>query len=173
MSDDLDFIDGEEDNVEHTYLTFQVGGEEFAVPVVHVTEIVRLQRSFAVPDVPAYIKGVINLRGKVIPLLDVRARFGLAEAAFDDRTVIVVLELGETFTGLVVDGVSEVVEIMPEQIDARPKWRSQTGGSSMVSGVGKRGNTVSFILDVNALVGAELALATSKGAAAQAAATPA
>jgi purine-binding chemotaxis protein CheW len=151
MSQDDDALDIEEDNVEHTYLTFYVGGEEYAVPVTHVTEIVRLQKSYAVPDVPSYIRGVINLRGKVIPLLDVRSRFGLPEEPYTDRTVVVVLELGDSATGLVVDGVSEVAEILPEQVELRAGMKS-IGRSSMVKGMGKRASRVSFILDVGALL---------------------
>jgi purine-binding chemotaxis protein CheW len=152
--DDIDAIDEEEDNIDNTYLTFTVEGEEYAVHVSHVTEIVRLQKSFAVPDVPSYIRGVINLRGKVIPLLDVRSRFGLAEAAYTDRTVVVVLEVGDTATGLVVDGVTEVAEIPPEDIDTSAV-RAKAGKTSMVRGMGKRAERVSFILDVPFLLAAE------------------
>jgi purine-binding chemotaxis protein CheW len=147
-------LDDDDGNIEHTYLTFHVGGEEYAVPVAFVTEIVRLQRTFTIPDVPEYIRGVINLRGKVIPLLDVRSRFGLAQAAYNDRTVVVVLEIASTPTGLVVDGVSEVAEILPEQIDARGV-RSR-GHPAMVKGMGKRASGVCFILDVDALLDAQL-----------------
>jgi purine-binding chemotaxis protein CheW len=151
-AEELDLLDDDDGSLEHTYLTFHVENEEYAVPVVHVTEIVRLQKTFAVPDVPSYIRGVINLRGKVIPLLDVRDRFGLANAPYTDRTVIVVLEVGETSTGLVVDGVSEVVEIPADQIELRPPARK--GRPQMVHGLGKRADKVSFILDVAALVDA-------------------
>ncbi|MCE9575910.1 MAG: chemotaxis protein CheW [Deltaproteobacteria bacterium] len=153
-TDDLDLVDDEPEHIDHTFLTFYVGGEEYAVPVANVTEIVRLQKTYVVPDVPGYIRGVINLRGKVIPLLDVRNRFGLADAAYTDRTVIVVLELGDTTTGLVVDAVSEVTEILPDQIEIRPALRNATR-PSMVRGMGKRANRVSFILDVAALLAAD------------------
>ncbi len=152
--DDIDSVDGEDENIDNTYLTFQVGGEEYAVPVAYVTEIVRLQKTFAVPDVPGYIRGVINLRGKVIPLLDVRNRFGLEEAAYTDRTVVVVLEVAEAATGLIVDCVSEVADIAPEQIERRDGLRS-LGKQSMVLGMGKRERGVSFILDVATLLNIE------------------
>jgi purine-binding chemotaxis protein CheW len=150
--DDLeDDDDDEAENVDNTYLTFHVAGEEYAVPVTSVTEIVRLQKSFAIPDVPRYIRGVINLRGKVIPLLDVRDRFGLPDAAYTDRTVVVVLEVADAATGLVVDGVSEVTEIAPDQIERREAVKS-LGRRSMVTGMGKRASGVSFILDVPSLL---------------------
>ena len=155
-SDDDEFGDDELDNIDHTFLTFQVDAEEYAVPVAAVTEIVRLQKTYVVPDVPPYIRGVINLRGKVIPLLDVRCRFGLPDAAYTDRTVIVVLEHGDSATGLVVDAVSEVTEILPDQIEARTGLRTQAR-PSMVRGMGKRANRVSFILDVPALLTPEAA----------------
>lgn len=152
--DDMDQGDfDDDDGNDDTYLTFSVAGEEYAVHVGHVTEIVRLQRSFAVPDVPDYIRGVINLRGKVIPLLDVRRRFGLSAADYTDRTVVVVLEVGEIATGLVVDGVSDVTEIAPGQIETRVQ--SANAGTSLLKGMGRRGDRVSFILDVPVLVAAE------------------
>jgi purine-binding chemotaxis protein CheW len=150
VSDDLDLIEDDDGNLEHTYLTFRVGEEEYAVPVAMVTEIVRLPRAFAMPDVPSYVRGVINLRGKVIPLLDVRSRFGLPDAAYDDRTVVVVLEVGPLCTGIVVDAVSEVVELSPEHVE--PRTVRSESGSALVSGVGKRASGVTFILDVEALL---------------------
>lgn len=153
IDDEMDLVDDEDDNAEHTYLTFQVGEEQYAVPVANVTEIVRLQRSFGIPDVPSFIRGVINLRGKVIPLLDVRARFGLERTDLNDLTVVVVLEVGDTATGLIVDAVSEVTEILPANVEPRPAWRGGGGArGAMIRGIGKRGENVSFLLDVGALL---------------------
>jgi len=153
-----DAVDEDDAHVDDTYLTFRVGAEEYAVPVTCVTEIVRLQKSFAVPDVPPCVRGVINLRGKVIPLLDVRQRFGFDAAVYTDRTVVVVLEFADAATGLIVDGVSEVVEIAPEHIEVRATWPGRgAGGRSMVRAIGKRAQTVSFILDVAALLDAPAA----------------
>jgi len=152
--DDLDALDeGDEDSSANTFVTFLVEGEEYAVEVRYVTEIVRLQRIFAVPDVPAYIRGVINLRGKVIPLVDVRARFGFREEAYSDRTVVLVIESADTRTGLIVDAVSDVVEIPPTSIEPAPARASRTSG--LVRGVGKRAERVSFILDVPPLLAAD------------------
>lgn len=154
MNDDLDLHDyDEEDNLDNTYLTFSVAGEDYALHVAHVIEIVRLQRIFAVPDVASHIRGVINLRGKVIPLLDVRARFGLPDAAYNDRTVVVVIQIGDTPTGLIVDGVFDIAEIQPSQIEPAPS-AVRAAGSSLVTGMGKRGDRVSFIIDVPTLVAA-------------------
>ena len=112
----------EADNIDEMYLTFALGTEEYGVNIVGVTEIVGMQRIMSVPDVPGYIKGVINLRGKVIPLMDVRLRFGMAERAYDERTVIIVMDVGEAPIGLIVDGVSEVLEIPPSQVDRHTQF---------------------------------------------------
>lgn len=149
--DDQNDLDEETVHAENTFLTFHVHGEEYAVPVVCVTEIVRLQKMFVVPDVPTYIRGVINLRGKVIPLLDVRTRFHLAQAEYTDRTVVVVLEVGDSPMGLIVDGVSEVIEIPPDQIELH-SGISKDRERALVKALGKRAAGVSFILDVAALL---------------------
>lgn len=145
---ELDDFDDDQ-SIEHTYLTFSVADEDYALHVGHVIEIVRLQRIFAVPDVDDHICGVINLRGKIIPLLDVRRRFGLPEQPYTDRTVVVVVEVEGAPTGLVVDGVFDITEIPPASIEAAPLAR---GGPSLVRALGKRGDRVSFVLDVPTLV---------------------
>ena len=139
------------DNVDDMYLTFALGSEEYGVGIGRVTEIVGMQRIMGVPDVPAWIKGVINLRGKVIPLLDVRLRFGMPERAYDERTVIIVLDVAEAPVGLIVDGVSEVLDILPAQID-RPGQFGR-GSKSPVMGLARVGERVTILLDAEVLVG--------------------
>lgn len=141
----------DDENLEDTYLTFNVGGEEYALPVMHVTEIIRLQHISEVPDMPDCFRGVINLRGKVIPIMDVRSRFRLAARDYDDRTVVVVLEIEESAVGLVVDAVSEVTEILPERIDPAPQANAPDRVSA-VRGMAKREGAVSILLDINRLV---------------------
>ncbi len=149
--DESDFEQDDDNNLANTFLTFSVAGEEYAVSVSCVTEIVRLPKAYSIPDVPTYVRGVINLRGKVIPLIDVRSRFAMPEAAYSDRTVVVVLETGEAATGLIVDAVAEVSEIPSSQIEPHPRFMGKSK-RSMVSGVGKRANGVSFVLDVDAML---------------------
>ena len=132
------------------YLTFKLAEEEYGLQILKVKEIIGLTRITRVPRTPDFIRGVINLRGRVIPLLDVRSRFGLADAAYTDRTVVVVIELGDATTGLVVDAVSDVTDIPPEQIE--PRTGARAGRAPMVRGLGKRADRVSFILDVPALL---------------------
>jgi len=141
----------EADNVDEMYLTFALGAEEYGVNISGVTEIVGMQRIMSIPDVPSYIKGVINLRGKVIPLMDVRLRFGMPERAYDERTVIIVMDVGEAPVGLIVDGVSEVLEIPPSQVDRHGQFgRSST--RSVIAGIGRIGDRVAVLLDTSVLV---------------------
>lgn len=148
---DADALLRDEDNIENMYLTFAIGTETYGVPIAVVTEIVGMQRIMTVPDVPGYIKGVINLRGKVIPLMDVRLRFSLEEREYDDRTVIIVLELGSSPVGLIVDRVSEVLEIADDHIDSA---NGLGGGDSqgLVQGLGRVGDNVAIILNTGLLV---------------------
>lgn len=142
----------DEDNIEDMYLTFGLGTEEYGIGIVFVTEIVGMQRIMEVPDVPNFIKGVINLRGKVIPVMDVRCRFGMEEKAYTERTVIIVLDIDSTPIGLVVDNVSEVMEIPDGQIDVPPQFGSNREGAGVIRGLGKQGERVAIILDIKRLV---------------------
>jgi purine-binding chemotaxis protein CheW len=141
----------EADNIDEMYLTFALGTEEYGVNIVGVTEIVGMQRIMPVPDVPNYIKGVINLRGKVIPLMDVRLRFGMPERAYDERTVVIVMDVGEAPIGLIVDGVSEVLEIPPSQVDRHTQFGRSTA-RSVIAGIGRIGDRVAVLLDTAVLV---------------------
>jgi purine-binding chemotaxis protein CheW len=140
-----------DDSIENMYLTFQVADEAYAVNIGCVTEIVGMQRISEIPDVPAYIKGAMNLRGKVIPVMDQRLRFKLAPRAYDERTTIIVLDLDGVPTGLVVDQVTDVLTIPKENIDPPPQWAGQSG-QSIIAGLGKLKDCVTIILDVPHLV---------------------
>lgn len=137
--------------IDTMYLTFPVGAEFYGVSITAVTEIVGLQRIMSVPDVPHYIKGVINLRGKVIPLMDVRLRFGIPEKEYDDRTVVIVLQVNNAPVGLIVDGVNEVLDIPDDQIDRAHSF-SNSEGHSLVKGLGRMDERVAILLDVSRLV---------------------
>ncbi len=138
-------------NIEDMYLTFEVANETYAVSISCVTEIVGMQHISRIPDVPDYIKGAINLRGKVIPVMDQRLRFGLDERPYGDRTTIIVLDLEGVPTGLVVDHVTDVLSIPKEKIDPPPQW---LGGKEqgLICGLGKMQNRVSLILDAPRLL---------------------
>jgi len=147
----------DENNIEDMYLTFGVGGEEYGIGIVHVTEIVGMQRIMEVPDVPPYICGVINLRGKIIPVMDVRKRFGMPGATESERAVIIVLDMAGIPIGLMVDNVSDVLEIPAANMDPPPPFNGAANGRGLLRGLGKFDDRVAIILDVERMVAADLA----------------
>ncbi len=125
-------VDSEEIQDTNEHLTFEGGDETYAVGIADVAEIVTMQRITPVPDALPFVRGVINLRGTVIPVMDVRLRFGLEPLPYTDRTCIIVLTISETHVGLVVDAVSEVIDIAPAQTEPRPQNGSASGTAEMV-----------------------------------------
>ena len=148
---DDDRFDAHEDTQEGKYLTFHLGNEDYGIEIRYVTEIIGIQKITEVPDMPAFIIGVINLRGKVIPVMDVRSRFRLPVREHDDRTCIVVVNLNDTAVGLVVDEVNEVADIPQSQIEPPPR-ASKSKGGHYIQGMGKIGDEVKILLDVNRLL---------------------
>ncbi len=150
VDDDL-FDEDEEDTLKDRYLTFHLGGEDYGIEIRYVTEIVGIQKITEVPDMPDFIKGVINLRGQVIPVMDVRLRFKMEPREYDERTCVVVVNLGESSIGLVVDTVQEVREILEENVSPPPKVAHSEAGR-YVLGMGKVGDEVKILLDVQKLL---------------------
>ncbi len=146
--DDAEF----EDTLKERYLIFRLEKEDYGIEIVNVTEIVGLQRITMVPGMPDFVKGVINLRGKVIPVIDVRTRFHMKETPYNDRTCVIVVNIGEKSVGLVVDTVKEVLTIPESQITAPPQMQNQ-GSKRHVRGLGRVGEDVKILLDVNQLLG--------------------
>ncbi|MEW6574649.1 MAG: chemotaxis protein CheW [Bacillota bacterium] len=149
-----DFLEEEEedeDAQEDKYLTFVLDREEYGIEIRHVTEIIGIQNITDVPDMPPYVKGVINLRGKVIPVMDVRLRFGLGERAYDDRTCIVVINIDEQAVGLIVDRVSEVLDIPKDNIEPPPRV-SKGKSSRFIQAMGKVGEEVKILLNADRLL---------------------
>ncbi len=141
----------QEDTQQGRYLTFQVGNEFFGVPIRVVTEIVMLMPITTVPQVPDYVRGIINMRGKIIPVIDMRLKFRLVAQDYDDRTCIIVVDVGELSVGLIVDAVAEVVDIGEENIVPPPAY-SNSVQSRYILGIGKVGNDVKLLLDVERLL---------------------
>lgn len=152
LNDDYD--EDDEDTQKDKFLTFQVGNEEFGIAICHVTEIIGLQKITDVPDMPDFIKGVINLRGKVIPVMDVRSRFKMESREYDDRNCIVVVNINDKSVGLVVDRVSEVADIPESQVEPPAQIGAGTN-SRYIQGLGKIGEEVKILLDVDRLLYAE------------------
>lgn len=146
-----DLIDeDDEDTQKDKYLTFEIGTEDYGIEIYHVTEIIGIQKITEIPDMPEYIKGVINLRGRVIPVMDVRLRFKMPERAYDDRTCIIVVSVHGSALGLVVDTVKEVADIPPHQIELPPDV-SEGNRQLFIKGLGKMGNDVKILLDAEKL----------------------
>jgi purine-binding chemotaxis protein CheW len=135
-----------EDTQKGRFLTFTLGKEDYGIEIKYVTEIIGIQPITQIPELPDYLKGIINLRGKIIPVMDVRLRFGKEPLAYTDRTCIIVIDINETSIGLIVDTVSEVVSIEDENIMSPPN--AKTGfNNRYVKGIGKLGNEVKLLLD--------------------------
>lgn len=148
-------IDGsDEDAQRNRYLTFRLGKESYGIEIRHVTEIIVMQEITRVPNLPASMIGVINLRGNVISVMDIRKRFHLESKAYDDRTCIIVVDINHIPVGLVVDTVSEVMEISEDQIDPPPRTHSGIK-SNHVMGMGKVGNQVKILLDIEKVLSEE------------------
>lgn len=134
------------------YLTFHLANEEFGIRVLKVREIMGLQDITAVPQTPAHIKGVINLRGKVVPVVDLRLKFGLAAAEYTQRTCIIVTQVqgesGSMMMGIVVDGVSEVLNLTGAEIEDTPDFGESVGGGYLL-GMAKVKNRVKILLDID------------------------
>ncbi len=134
------------------YLTFQLGNEEFAIKVLKVREIMGVQEITAVPQTPSFVKGVINLRGKVIPVVDLRLKFDLPEAEYTQRTCIIVVqvpgEAGPMLMGTVVDGVSEVLNLTAADIENTPDF-GQGLTVPYILGMAKTKGGVKILLDID------------------------
>ncbi len=141
----------EEDTQKNKYLTFTLGNEAFGIEILFVTEIIGLQQITEVPDLPEYVKGIINLRGKIIPVMDMRSRFKKEFREYDERTCIIVVDIGEISIGLIVDRVSEVVDIPEENVSEPPKV-NKSSQNKYVKGIGKIGDSVKLILDCEKLL---------------------
>ncbi len=141
----------EEEALRGKYLTFSLGaGDLFGMEIRYVTEIIGIQAVTRLPEMPAYVKGVTNLRGKVIPVMDARLRFQREERAYDERTCIIVLDTGGFSIGLIVDGVDEVLTLRDEDISPPPSFHK--GGHGYVKGIGKAEGKITLLLDCQKLL---------------------
>lgn len=140
-----------EDTLKGKFLTFHIDGEDYGFDIRYVTEIIGVQTITKVPDMPGFMLGVINLRGRVIPVMDIRARFGLAARAYDERTCIIVIHVKDEATGLIVDRVNEVLDIDEKQIEPAQASRHQ-GTDTYIMGLGKVGDSVKILLNVERLI---------------------
>ena len=133
-------------------VTFRMGNEEFGVKILVVNEIIRLVQITQVPNAPEFIEGVINLRGKVLPVVGLRKRFKLPQVPMDENTRIIVMELNHNVVGFLVDAVSEVLRIPENLVEEAPAVVAGIG-SEYIEGVGKLDDRLLILLDLEALLG--------------------
>jgi purine-binding chemotaxis protein CheW len=143
---------------EGKYLTFCLADEDYGIGILKVKEIIGMMPVTSVPRTPKFVKGVINLRGKVIPVIDLRLKFGLEETEYTERTCIIVVEItaeaGHCVVGLVVDAVSEVMNIKGEDIEAAPNFGNSLA-TDYILGMAKMEGGVKILLDIDRVLGAE------------------
>lgn len=142
------------------YLTFTLGTEEYGIVITKVREIIGIMEITAVPHTPDFIKGVINLRGRVIPIIELRMKFGMELKEYDDRTCIIVVDVpgpnGTVQVGMLVDSVSEVINIASQDIEPPPDFGVATDAENII-GMGKIKGQLKILLDVDQVIGRTLA----------------
>jgi purine-binding chemotaxis protein CheW len=143
----------EEDSQKDKYLTFYVDDECYGIEIRYVTEIIGLQKITPVPEMPDFVRGIINLRGKIIPVMDVRVRFHKPYREYLERTCIIVIDLHDLSIGLIVDSVAEVLNIPSDEIVAPPDLNKRS--NRFVMGIGKVGHEVKLLLDCEKLLNDE------------------
>jgi purine-binding chemotaxis protein CheW len=134
------------------YLTFALGKEEYGIEILKVREIIGYMTITAVPQMPDYVKGVVNLRGQVIPVVDLRSRFGMEVKEITDQTCIIMVDIHQAgrsfFAGLVVDHVQEVLNIEGSNIDDAPQFGTDVN-TDFLLGIGKAGSAIKLLLDID------------------------
>ena len=144
---------------EGKYLTFTLAGEEYGIGILKVKEIIGMMTITMVPQTPSFVKGVINLRGKVIPVVDLRLKFGMPAMDYTERTCIIVVEIGKhsdrLLIGIVVDSVSEVLNIKAGDIEDTPNFGSRLQ-TDYILGMAKTGGGIKILLDIDRVLAGDL-----------------
>jgi len=152
---------------EGKYLTFTMAEEEYGIGILKIKEIIGMIPITPVPQTPDFVKGVINLRGKVIPVVDLRLRFGLTSIDYNERTCIIVVEIEReavtVMIGIVVDSVSEVLNIRGEEIEETPAFGAKLN-TDYILGMAKMEKSVKILLDIDKVLGAEEVAVLEKAA---------
>ena len=140
----------EENNFSEKYLTFQLDNETYGIELENVVEIIGMQPITKLPGLPDYVRGIINLRGKIIPVMDVRLRFNKNLVDYNERTCVIVININDLSTGLIVDNVSEVISIPKTEIIAPQGVVKEN--NRFIKGLGKVGDDVKLLLDCEKLL---------------------
>jgi len=149
--DEKAVVEQEEDTQKGKFLTFTLGNEVYGLEIKYVTEIIGIQAITEVPELPEYIRGIINLRGKIIPVMDVRLRFNKPFREYNDRTCIIVVDIKDISVGLIVDEVSEVLAIQDQEIVPPPDFNKEFS-NKYIKGIGKIGSEVKLLLNCSKLL---------------------
>jgi purine-binding chemotaxis protein CheW len=153
MNDSELYDDEDEIYQENKYLLCKIKDEDYGIRISYVQSIEEMRKIVQVPEMPPFVKGIINLRGTVIPVIDLRLKFNMPERDYDDRTCTVITRIGDAMVGLIVDTVSEVETIPDKDVDPPPRFHSETEGRERyVGGIGKVGEEVKILLDVDRLI---------------------
>ena len=148
-----EIVENEEDTQKDKYLIFSIGKQYYGIDIKYVIEIIGIEPITEVPELPNYIRGVINLRGKIIPVMDVRLKFKKEEKEYDDRTCIIVVEIAGICIGLIIDRVLEVASIDENNISPPPKTSSnKDNANKYIKGIGKIQNEVRLLIDCHKLL---------------------
>jgi len=145
-----ELLEQEEDTQKGRFLTFALSNESYGIEIQYVTEIIGIQPVTEIPELPEYIKGIINLRGKIIPVMDVRLRFKKQYKEYNDRTCVIVVDIKDVSIGLIVDNVAEVISIPDTEIVAPPEVSK--GSNRYIKGIGKVSSEVKLLLDCDKLL---------------------
>ena len=138
------------------YLTFRLGSEEYGIDILRVQEIRSYERPTRLAQSPDFIKGVIDLRGRIVPILDLRLKLGCTEAHYTDFTVVIILDIGATVIGAVVDAVADVVSLAPELIKPAPQFERQGNvDPAFVTGIASMGDRMLIVMDIEALLSSD------------------
>ncbi|MFA7672271.1 MAG: chemotaxis protein CheW [Clostridia bacterium] len=143
---DKNLAQQEEDTQKDRYLTFSIGNESFGVEIKYVTEIIGILPVTVIPEVPDYVKGIINLRGKIIPVIDIRLKFKKEAVDYDDRTCIIVVNVEDITAGFIVDNVTEVITISGDDVVAPPEYK-ECCQNNYIQNIGKTPNGIKLLLD--------------------------
>jgi purine-binding chemotaxis protein CheW len=135
------------------YLTFRLGGEEYGIDILRVQEIRSYEQPTRIANAPAFLKGVVNLRGVIVPIIDLRVKLGCASAEFNAFTVVIVLNIKGRVVGAVVDSVSDVLELSTEQVKPAPAMNAQVD-MSFITGIANVGERMLILMDITALMSA-------------------
>lgn len=140
----------------HQFLTFQLGDEQFGIDILRVQEIKGLAHLTQIPNVPSYIKGVMNLRGTVVPVIDLRSRFSMQNVGYNQFTVIIIVNVGTRIVGLVVDAVSDVLNVNKDGVEELPELGNGID-TTFIAGMARSGEQLITLLNIDNLLTRDLA----------------